>query len=130
MNDITTNEITNAEIETSKVMFESVILAGQSALKACIRCNGFFLIIAFYALNIDGFSYAYHGLLSACLIFGLSMGLGMIATGLTYLTQTLYNTKNYKYGTILNWITIAVTAYGFIGYFVGLVFICKSMLGK
>lgn len=118
----------NAPLENaSKLkMFESVIEAGQTALKSATLINGGAAVslLAFLGNLLTkeppiGTTFPIHALSQAMLIFFLGVGFSGTATAVRYFSQAAYARKKNCQGDYIKWVAITLAILSFGAFFYG-----------
>ncbi len=118
------------KFENDREMFHSVIDAGQNTLKACVGCSSLLtVVVAVFTGLLVNHQDVVGTLADALLFFEIAMGLGLIATGLTYCTQVLYQSGDKKRGAMLNTFVAAVVVFSIAGDFIGIVITYLALKG-
>ncbi|NNN85795.1 hypothetical protein FKN93_17950 [Vibrio sp. A8-1] len=122
------NNLTTNSLE----LFRSVILSGQSALKASMVINGgaAVALLAFMG-KIWGSSIASevaYSLSRSTFLFCVGIVLGAFAAGTTYFTQCLYNIEKFRLGNFFNIATVLMILSSY-GIFIFSAFISASSFG-
>jgi hypothetical protein len=107
-------------------MFNSVIEAGQTAIKSAIIINGgaaaamLAFLGNFLSADVeDANMFPISGIGLALLVFLLGVGCAGLASGFRYLVQATYAWGWRKSGHALNWVTIALGLASFASFFLG-----------